>query len=186
MAKPGKRRDFLERVCCRDPSRTPPLRTDGEFARDHVEAACSALALRLVTLVPDEDGGYEFRITRAGRLLLDGFAEAAAEELDRGRPGRPFYVTPPWALLTGRLRIGGPGMSLGGAGARAYAPQIIAAVAGGHAVVVGDRVLRNANLSRFPTPPVRLPDERVRVEPARAGVSGGLASCAAHGRNRSG
>ncbi|KQP30637.1 hypothetical protein ASF49_14145 [Methylobacterium sp. Leaf104] len=151
MVQTSKRRLFLERVSCRA-SGAPlgALALEAEFTRENVETACQALSLKLVSLVEvDDDGNYAFRITRPGLLLLDGQVEEAAALIDRGLGIRRLVVPPPWGLLGSKLRPGGPGMSLKGSGPRAYATQLILAVASGHAIVQGDVVRGNANAPRL-------------------------------------
>lgn len=150
MSQTSKRRLFLERVSCRTSGQSlQPLSLEAEFTREHVDIACQALSLKLISLVEvDDDGNYAFRITRPGMLLLDGQIEAAAALIDRGLGIRRLTAPPPWGLIGSKLRPGGPGMSLKGSGPRAYATQLILAVASGHAIVQGDIVRGNANAPR--------------------------------------
>ena len=147
MAQTFKRRLFLERVSCRTSAQ--PLALEAEFTRDNVDIACQALSLKLISLVEvDDESNYAFRITRPGLLLLAGQIEEAAALLDRGLGIRRLAIPPPWGLIDNKLRPGGPGMSLKGSGPRAYATQLILAVASGHAIVQGDVVRGNANAPR--------------------------------------
>ena len=145
MAAILRRRAFLERVSCRASGRPlSPLGLYTEFTRDNVEYACQALSLKLVGLEEDDDeGSYAFRITRAGMLLLDGQIEAAAALIDQGLRVKPITAAPPWGLLGSKLHPSGPGMALKGSGPRAYAPELILAIAAGHAVVLDDIVRGN-------------------------------------------
>ena len=151
MTKISKRRAFLERVSCQAHGKhLNPLGLDTEFTRNHIETACQALSMKLVSLVEEDDeGGYAFRITRVGMLLLDCRVEEAAALIDSGFRVRRVVAPPPWGQLASKLRPGGAGISLKGNGPRAYGTQIILAVASGQAIVMGDVVRGNANVSRI-------------------------------------
>ncbi|KQP96718.1 hypothetical protein [Methylobacterium sp. Leaf117] len=147
LSQISRRRFFLQRVSCRISGQAlRPLAVDAEFTRDNVDTACQALSLKLVNLVEEDDeGSYAFRLTRPGLLLLNGQIEAAAALIDQGFGLRRIKTPPLWGALGSKLRPGGPGMSLKGSGPRAYATQLIVAVASGHAIVAGDVVRGNAN-----------------------------------------
>lgn len=115
-----------------------PLMTTDDFARDNVQIACEAIQLGLIRPFWDAEwGGHELRITRAGKLLINGMIDEAAATIDAGKNLLRIAGPPPEGSLGAMLFPGGPSMPLQGMSARHHAPEMMRGVATGH-LRVGD------------------------------------------------
>lgn len=134
-ARAGKA-EFLRQIMSRTRSGiggVEPLMTTDDFARDNVRIACEAIQLGLIRPHWDAEwGGYELRITRAGKLLLNGHIDEAAAAIDAASNMVRISGPPPEGALGSMLYPSGSGMPIEGMSARFYAPEMMRGVATGH------------------------------------------------------
>jgi hypothetical protein len=154
MSGRTRKTEFLAEIMSRTRSSgagLDPLMTTDGFARDNVQIACEAIQLGLIRPFWDPEwSGYELRITRAGKLLLNGMIDEAAASIDAGKNLIRIAGPPPEGSLGAVLFPGGPGMELRGMAARHHAPEMMRGVATGH-LRVGDGTIHAVKESPVPS-----------------------------------
>ena len=154
MSGKTRKTEFLTEIMSRTRSSgdgLDPLMTTDGFARDNVQIACEAIQLGLIRPFWDAEwNGYELRITRAGKLLLNGMIDEAAATIDAGKNVVRIAGPPPEGSLGGMLFPGSPSMRLQGMAARHHAPEMMRGVATGH-LRVDDGTIHAVKASPVPS-----------------------------------